>query len=106
MTDDRMEQTIGTLLRIGVAAAAVVVACGGVWYLAANGSAAVGYGRFDGEYRGLREMAQLSAPEKLILVEYPLCVGALPRTIVFDASPVWLEQVESQPPLKYNALLS
>jgi uncharacterized membrane protein len=92
VTDDRMEQTIGTLLRIGVAAAAVVVAGGGVWYLAANGSAAVAYGRFDGEYRGLREMAQLSAPEKLILAGLLLLVATPVARVVFSLAAFRLER--------------
>ena len=37
MTDERVEQIIGSLLRAGVVAAACVVFAGGSWYLAAHG---------------------------------------------------------------------
>jgi uncharacterized membrane protein len=36
MTDRRMDEIIGHLLRAGVSLAAAVVAAGGVWYLAAG----------------------------------------------------------------------
>ena len=37
MTDRRMDELIGYLLRGGVSIAAAVVAAGGVWYLASGG---------------------------------------------------------------------
>ena len=46
MTDHRLEQIIGNLLRTGVAVAAAVVAVGGIWYLAAGGHAPVDYRNF------------------------------------------------------------
>jgi len=46
MTDQRLEQIVGNLLRTGVALAAAVALAGGVWYLAANGAAAADYHRF------------------------------------------------------------
>ena len=36
MTDDRLEQIVGNLLRAGVTLAAAVVLAGGIWYLAQN----------------------------------------------------------------------
>jgi uncharacterized membrane protein len=46
MTDSRMEQIMGNLLRAGVALAASVVLAGGIWYLAASGAAPADYHRF------------------------------------------------------------
>lgn len=39
MTDRRMDELIGYLLRAGVTTAAAVVAVGGAWYLASGGPA-------------------------------------------------------------------
>ena len=38
MTDRRMDEIIGHLLRVGVVLAAAVVAAGGAWYLASGGA--------------------------------------------------------------------
>ncbi len=38
MTDQRMDELIGYLLRAGVLTAAAVVAAGGAWYLASGGT--------------------------------------------------------------------
>lgn len=38
MTDERIQQTIGILLRGGVTLSAAVVGAGAIWYLAAHGS--------------------------------------------------------------------
>ena len=92
MTDERMEQTIGTLLRTGVAVAAVVVACGGVWYLAAHGSEPVSYRRFHPEYRSLREIARLSAPEKVILAGLLLLVTTPVARVAFSLAAFHLER--------------
>ena len=48
MTDYRLEQIMGNLLRAGVALAAAVVLAGGVWYLAAHGEAQAEFHRFHG----------------------------------------------------------
>lgn len=91
MTDDRMEQTIGTLLRTGVVAAAVVVACGGVWFLAAHGSEPVPYRQFHSGYRSLRQIARLSGPEKVILSGLLLLVATPVARVVFSLMAFRLE---------------
>ena len=48
MTDYKLEQIVGNLLRIGVILAASVVLAGGVWYLASHGTAPVDYRHFQG----------------------------------------------------------
>ena len=58
MTDQRMDQIIGNLLRTGVILAAAVVAAGGLWYLAVHGAAPATYRHFHDEARGLKTQAQ------------------------------------------------
>jgi len=48
MTDYRLEQIVGNLLRTGVALAAAVVLAGGGWYLAAHGAAQADFHHFPG----------------------------------------------------------
>ena len=92
MTDQQMEHTIGNLLRLGVALAAVVVACGGVWYLADNGSSIVSFHDFHREYRGMRQMGQLSAPERLMLSGLLLLVATPVARVVFSLIAFWMER--------------
>lgn len=49
MTDDALEVLVGKLLRFGVLASAIVVAAGGVFYLAQHHAEAVNYHTFAGE---------------------------------------------------------
>jgi uncharacterized membrane protein len=67
MRDQRLEQVVGKLLRVGVVSAAVIVLAGGLWYLALSGSTAVAYGRFQPSVRSIRALRQLPAPQALIL---------------------------------------
>src|SRR5436309_2608467 len=46
MTDRRLEQIVGNLLRTGVALAAAVVLAGGVWYLAEHRASRADYHQF------------------------------------------------------------
>lgn len=57
MTDDRLEIFIGNLLRVGVLISAVVVAVGGVLYLAQHGREMVNYQVFHSELPELRNLA-------------------------------------------------
>ncbi|GEM_PF-310299 len=61
MTDERLEQMVGWLLRAGVLLSAVIVFGGGVWWLFQNGSARPSYGQFRGEPPELRDMGALVA---------------------------------------------
>ncbi len=54
MTDQEVDQVIGSLLRYGVLLAASVVAVGGIWYLAQYGMTMPGYHVFRGEPEYLR----------------------------------------------------
>lgn len=59
MTDERLEQIVGTLLRSGVLISAAVVLAGGVWWLAQAGGSPAVYQHFHGEPRELRGIAGL-----------------------------------------------
>lgn len=54
--DDRVDQTIGSMLRVGVLLAASVVFLGGIWYLARSGWSVPDYRHFRGEPAELRSV--------------------------------------------------
>jgi uncharacterized membrane protein len=60
-TDQQVQRLIGTLLRVGVIAAASIVLAGGIWYLAAHGGDIPNYGMFRGEPIFLTHIAALFA---------------------------------------------
>ena len=66
MTDERLDQIIGNLLRAGVAVAALVVAAGGIWYLVAVGAAPADFRHFHAT-PGWRLWTALTGPEIVIL---------------------------------------
>jgi len=53
-SDERVEQVLGNLLRVGVVAAAVVVAAGGFLHLARHGGAPADHHTFHGEPQDLQ----------------------------------------------------
>ncbi len=55
--DPRMQETVGTLLRVGVLLAAAIVLIGGILYLARHGGAASDYHVFRGQPPYLRSLA-------------------------------------------------
>jgi uncharacterized membrane protein len=58
-SDERVEQVVGNLLRIGVLAAAAVVLIGGILYLIENGHKYSDYRKFKGEPASLRSPAAI-----------------------------------------------
>lgn len=54
--DERMEQLLGGLLRLGVLVAAAIVLCGGALYLLHEGRSVRSYARFVGEPAELRSV--------------------------------------------------
>jgi len=56
MTDQQVDEIIGTLLRGGVMLSAAVVAAGGIWYLIQFGTTAPSYHVFRGEPAYLRHL--------------------------------------------------
>jgi uncharacterized membrane protein len=83
VTDERLEQIIGNLLRAGVLLAAAVVLAGGVWYLAAEGTAQPHYRHFEPAATGFRSLGALTPPLAivftglLLLIATPLARVAL-----------------------------
>jgi uncharacterized membrane protein len=69
LTDDRMEQIIGTLLRAGVILSAAVVLAGGVWYLARHGESRPHYQTFAAEPWGLGALAGLAHPRPRTIIQ-------------------------------------
>lgn len=92
MTDQRMDQIIGNLLRTGVVLAAAVVAAGGAWYLAVNGAAPAGHRHFHQEARGLESLASLTPPEVVILIGLLLLIATPIARVVFSLIAFALER--------------
>jgi uncharacterized membrane protein len=78
MTDQQMDKIIGTLLRVGVLAAAAVVLAGGVWLFAGSGHATPAYKQFQGEPPELRSAGRVAAgilhPRPEILIQFGLLI--------------------------------
>ena len=84
MTDRRLELTIGTLLRVGVALAASVVLGGGIWYLATSGMAPVDYRHFHAAPRGFGSLGSLSAPEAAIQIGLLILIATPVARVIFS----------------------
>jgi uncharacterized membrane protein len=76
MTDQRLEQLVGRLLRSGVVLSAVVVLAGGAWWLAEMGGRAPAYHQFRGEPAELRHpgvmLRSLAHPRAEAVIELGL----------------------------------
>ena len=83
MTDERLEQIIGNLLRGGVLLAAAVVLAGGVWYLAAEGSAQPNYRHFAPAALGLRSLGALPPPLAIVFAGLLLLIATPVARVVF-----------------------
>src|SRR5580698_8702661 len=56
LSDQKMDEIIGAMLRYGVMLSGAVVAAGGIWYLIQYGASAPGYHVFRGEPEYLRHL--------------------------------------------------
>ncbi len=83
MTDERLEQIVGNLLRIGVGASAAVAGVGGLWYLLAHGFAAPGYHRFAPRVFGLPSFHVLSPPERIIFAGLLMLIATPVARVAF-----------------------
>ena len=98
MDDRRLEVQMGTLLRVGVLAAAAVVAMGGGLYLAQHHAQQVHYETFIVEGPGLRTIAGIAASavhgqsEGLIQIGLLLLIATPVARVVFAVAGFALER--------------
>jgi len=92
MTDFRLEQIVGNLLRAGVVLAAAVVLAGGVWYLAAEGGSVEDYHAFHGGYRAMPWTQGLSPALATIQIGLLLLIATPVARVVFSMVAFGLER--------------
>ncbi len=83
MTEHRLEELMGNLLRAGVLSAGAIVLAGGIWLLAAEGLSQPAYHHFHARVYGLRSFGTLSAPEAVVLVGLLALIATPIARVVF-----------------------
>ncbi|HEX3744818.1 MAG TPA: DUF1634 domain-containing protein [Bryobacteraceae bacterium] len=91
MTDSKLEQIMGNLLRAGVMLAAAVVLAGGIWYLAANGGSIENYRTFHGQHGTMPWTQGLSAPLATIQIGLLLLIATPVARVVFSVAAFGVE---------------
>jgi uncharacterized membrane protein len=91
LNDARIEIIVGNLLRAGVVLAATVVAAGAAWYLAAYGTTPVSYQHFVRGPIGLRAVAALPGPIKLMEIGLLLLIFTPVARVGFSLAAFYLE---------------
>jgi uncharacterized membrane protein len=92
MTDSRLDQIIGNLLRVGVGTAAAVVASGGVWYLLRTGHSRPAYHSFHPDMRGLHSLGSLPLPQAIIMIGLLILIATPVARVVFSLFAFALER--------------
>jgi uncharacterized membrane protein len=92
VTDLRLEQIVGNLLRAGVVLAATVVLAGGCWYLAAQGGTREDYHAFHGVRQAMPWTQGLSAPLTVIQIGLLILIATPVARVVFSMVAFWLER--------------
>jgi uncharacterized membrane protein len=92
MTDYRLEQMMGNLLRTGVALAAAVVLAGGIWYLAVPGAAPVDYHQFRGGHLAFPWTLGLPAPLATIQMGLLILIATPVARVAFSLVAFGLER--------------
>jgi uncharacterized membrane protein len=92
MTDQRMDEIIAKLLRIGVSCAAALVLVGGVAYVAASGRAVPDYQHFHPEMRGLSALSNLPLPEALIEIGLLVLIATPVARVIFSLAAFIIER--------------
>lgn len=92
MTDDRLEQIVGNLLRTGVVLSGAVVLAGGIWYLAAHAQSMPRYHTFRPDVHGVRALLQLPAPLAVILAGLLMLVATPVARVCFALVAFGLER--------------
>ena len=91
--DERMEQIMGLLLRLGVLLAATVVIAGGAMYLADHHGTQVSYRRFVGHPISVRHPAEITGPTSLAVLDVGiLLLVAVPIARVAFAAVAFLRE--------------
>jgi uncharacterized membrane protein len=91
MTDFKLEQIVGNLLRAGVVLAAAVVLAGGVWYLADQGGTVEDYHSFHGAPGTMPWTQGLTAPLATIQIGLLLLIATPIARVVFSIAAFGLE---------------
>lgn len=84
MTDLKLEQIVGNLLRAGVALAASIVMAGGIWYLAAQGGTREEYHVFHRHREAMPWTHGLSAPLVTIQIGLLILIATPVARVVFS----------------------
>jgi uncharacterized membrane protein len=92
MTDFKLEQIVGNLLRAGVALAAVVVLTGGIWYLADQGSSVEDYHSFHSAHGTMPWTQGLTAPLATIQIGLLILIATPIARVVFSIAAFGLER--------------
>jgi uncharacterized membrane protein len=92
MTDRRLEQIVGNLLRTGVALAAAVVLAGGIWYLAAHGASRPDYRRFHAGPGAMPWSRDLRGPLAAIQLGLLILIATPVARVVFSLVAFGLER--------------
>ena len=92
MTDEKLEQIVGNLLRTGVALAAAVVLAGGVWYLAAHPTATADYHQFHARAGRFPWTQGLTPPLATIQIGLLLLVATPVARVAFSLVAFGLER--------------
>ena len=92
MTDDKLEQIIGNLLRAGVMLAALVVLAGGGWYLATSGAGLPHFHHFHPANRGLRSIGSMPLAQGIIMAGLLLLIATPVARVAFSLVAFALER--------------
>lgn len=92
MTDTRLEQIVGNLLRTGVVLAAAVVLAGGIWYLATQGTAQADYRHFNGVKESMPWTQGLPAPLACIQIGLLLLIATPVARVAFSLAAFAVER--------------
>lgn len=91
MTDRDLDLIISKILRAGVMLSAMIVAAGGVWYLAASAGPRPPFGHFSG-LPGIHALTALPGPEVLILAGLLLLIATPVARVIFSIVAFALEE--------------
>ena len=91
MTDKRMEEAIGNLLRAGVSLAAALVFVGGAWYVASS-RVPPNYARFHPEVQAPGVVMTLDWPEKLIEIGLLVLIATPVARVAFSLAAFAVER--------------